>query len=243
MERGHNFRTEPLGKGVFVAFDSEFGFTTDSFILAALSRPIDGEARVCDLCCGCGIVSAVWLRDGYAGRIDAVDIQAGAVRLAGKTAELSGCAGRMNIIEGDLRQPGLLADGGYDMVAANPPFFPAAGEEAGSRAVARRQFYCGEGDIILAAAGCLREGGRLFICQRPRRAEVILGLLGLHGFGERVVTLAAEAEGRDPFLAVISAVKGGEPGGVSQRHFFLRDGGGGYTKEYKSLYGEYYGDI
>lgn len=79
----------------------------------------DGSSRALDLGTGSGIQAVVLAARGY--RVIAVDLNREAARCARANALINGLEERIDVREGDLYGP--LAEGRFDLVVFNPPFF------------------------------------------------------------------------------------------------------------------------
>jgi HemK-related putative methylase len=78
-----------------------------------------GVSRALDLGTGSGVLALVLAARGY--RVAAVDLNDEAVRCARANALINGLEDRIQVFEGDLYGP--LAEGKFDLVVFNPPFF------------------------------------------------------------------------------------------------------------------------
>lgn len=95
-------------------------FGEDSQFLRSMLQPRAGDACL-DLCTGTGVQA---LRCAErAARVDAVDLNPAAVRLARLNALLNGQADRVTVHGGDLWEP-FPADQRWDYIVCNPPLVP-----------------------------------------------------------------------------------------------------------------------
>jgi len=146
--------------------------------------------RIADLGSGIGSVAtaAAWRCPGA--RLVTVEAQAISVRLARKSAAFNGLLDRVDIREGDLRDPEVLAgEEPFDLVLGTPPYWPVGTrmEASHPQAIpARLEVRGAIADYALAAARILAPGG-VFACVFPLdqipRAEAAYaeaGLLLLH---------------------------------------------------------------
>ncbi len=164
-------------------------FSTDDVLTAWYGTCVGPCARsVLDLGSGIGTVGmiAAWRLQGA--RFVTVEVQEESVRLARKSAEWNGLAGRYEIRHGDFRDPGVLSgDETFDLVLGSPPYFPAGtGPEAEhpQKAACRFELRGDIADYCSAAARHLAPGG-VFSCVFP--------VAPYHQHGR--VTSAAQAAG------------------------------------------------
>lgn len=162
--------------GVYFGEDSEF--------LRALISPRPGDACL-DLCTGSGVQA---LRCApLASRVDAVDRNPAAARLARLNALLNEVDDRVHVHEGDLWNP-LPADARFDHVTCNPPLVPVPD--------AVEYPLCGHGGgdgldvvrrILVACPERLTSRGRLTLigactgtADAPAVRELVAGTVGGH---------------------------------------------------------------
>ena len=156
-------------------------------VLLAAAVPAKGTERVLDMGIGAGAAALC-----LAGRVDGVrisglELQPQMADLARRNAATNGFEDRLTVHEGDLRDPGLLKDGGplaggYHHVMANPPYHPAAASNAPpdpSKATAHVE---GEGAATLAdwidfSIGAARPKGSVTVIYRGDRLDEMLALM------------------------------------------------------------------
>lgn len=134
----------PLGGGHVIFVSRRHTFGTDALLLAHFAAPKISD-QVCDLGTGCGILPLLWLRDQAVGTpIDAVDIQADACALLGRSLLENSWEGRVRPICEDLKDLSLPA-GMYSLVTCNPPYRrPDSGKlcEDEGKNIARFELCC-----------------------------------------------------------------------------------------------------
>ena len=146
-------------------------FSTDDILAAWYGTTwCPRPARVADLGSGIGSVaiSVAWRCPGAV--IHTVEAQDISARLARKSVEYDGLQDRYTIHEGDLRDPGLLAEEApFDLVTGSPPYWPLGTKVTAThpQAVPARMEVRGDiGDYAKAAARILAPGG-IFACVFP----------------------------------------------------------------------------
>jgi release factor glutamine methyltransferase len=98
---------------------------SDSWMLARCLRDeLTPGASVVGLCCGSGVLAVTAALAG-AGTVTAVDVSRRAALTARLNARLNGVAVRA--LRGDLLEP--LDGERFDLIASNPPYVPARGDE------------------------------------------------------------------------------------------------------------------
>ena len=157
------------------------GAFADSMLLADFAVAHGGRPhRAADLGCGCGTL-AILLAQRLPGTVfTGVERRAALAARAQALAARNGLEERLEILCGDLREPALLPAGAFDLVVMNPPYFQegrGASAADTDRDDARRENHGTLEQWLRAAGRLLRNGGRLFLCQRAERLpEVLAGL-------------------------------------------------------------------
>ncbi len=205
---------EPLGNGLTLIVAPAHTFSADSLLLAEFAA-VRKHDKACDLGTGCGILPLLWCK-GESGPITAVDIQKDACAQLEKSLALNRLEHRVTVVCADLRQKHpLLPGGGFDLVTMNPPYFAAgtgkeSAEERGR--LARHETTCTLQDAVAAAAWLLKNGGRFCLCQKPERLADVLCTLCAHKLEPKRLRFAAHDAGKAPFLVLVEAKRGANPG-------------------------------
>lgn len=204
---------ETIGGLTLLQSPEEFKLTRDALALAGFAT-LHGGDRVCDLGCGVGnLLIPLAARDRRV-TLDGVEVRESAAALCRESLERNGLRG--TIVTGDLNdRHEALPWGGYDLVVANPPYFPRGcgfSSPRQAKATART-----EGDYTLpaacGAAGRLcRYGGRFALCLRPERLGALFSALNGAGLEPKRLRLVQTGAEKAPNLALVEAIKGANPG-------------------------------
>ena len=211
-----------------------YRFSLDAALLADFVRIEPGEDAV-DLGAGNGIVALLLARKPFR-RLVAIEIQAALADLARRNVVLNGLAGRIEVVEADLRgyAPGRV----FDVAYSNPPYipkstgFPSASEE---KTVAKHEITCDILDVLRAAARLLRPAGRAYIVYPGgRRAdlEAAAGRAGLRIQALRPVHPRAGA----PAGHVLVELGSGPGEARTLPPLVLFDAAGGHTSEARAIF-------
>jgi tRNA1Val (adenine37-N6)-methyltransferase len=207
----------------------------DPALLAAAVPAAPGD-RFLDAGAGAG-AAALYLAARVEVRVDGIEIRPELVAAAAEGIALSGLAGRVRVIEGDITAPpaGLTAD--YDHVMANPPYFDAARHQPSSdsaRAAARHDDAGGLARWIASCLGRVRRGGTVSVIHRAERLGDIVAHMAPGGGGIRILPLwpggAAPAK-----LVIVRAVRGSAAPLALYVGLALHRPGGGYTDEAEAV--------
>ncbi len=95
---------------------------TEILVEEALQKA-GGARAILDVGTGSGAIAVALAHELPASRVEAIDVSAGALKIAAENAERNGVAQRLSLRRADLRQFG---GGPYDLVVSNPPYIPAA---------------------------------------------------------------------------------------------------------------------
>lgn len=236
---------EPLSETIRICVTPEHRFGGDGFLLSDFAAPRSVDVA-CDLCAGCGIIPALWFREGKTApkTAYAVEIQPQAVEQLRRTASEGGLPeGRFVPVHADLRELrgvfGTLA-GSFDLVTCNPPF---TAESAGlpseneARRIARQETLCTTGDVCAAAKKLLRFGGRLCLCQRPARLADVLEELRKHSLEPKRLRFIHQRVDSAPWLFLIEGRRGGKPSLKIEPPLII-EGEGGFSSEVLRIYGK-----
>lgn len=219
--------------------DGLFPPGTDSFLLSSLPRLKPG-LRVCDLGCGTGLVGFLLLQRQPHLQLTGIDLDARAVALARRCARENGLSDQARFETLPLREiRGRLPAGGFDLVVANPPYFPP-GSGAVPADPARRLARTEEADTLsalCAAAGyLLRWGGSFCLVHRPERLAQLFPALQAAGLEPKRLRTVESRPGAAPSLLLLDNRRGGRPGLSWEPPLCLTDGCGRPTPEVNAIY-------
>jgi len=159
-----------------------YRFAMDAVLLAHFAAQNPAQ-RVLDLGTGCGVIALLIASRLPASQVTGVEIQPEQAERAERSVLANGLQSRVTMVSGDLKSLGLLGDEKYDLVTANPPFFPQGRGKLpahASIAVSRHEIKCTLVDIFSAAARWLSPGGRFAVILPPaREAEALVTAAGV----------------------------------------------------------------
>ncbi len=146
-------------------------WSMDDLVTAYIAtRSVRPEAvhEALDLGCGIGSVLMMVAWSLEKARCTGVEAQAVSAAMARRSIAYNGAAGRVTVVEGDLRDPGVLPEGArFDLITGTPPYFPpGAGTESETVQCGpcRFEHRGGVEDYCAAAARHLRAGGVFVMC-------------------------------------------------------------------------------
>lgn len=218
----------------------EFPLGMDAVLLAdfaAAHRP----RLACDLGCGDGAVSVLLCARFPGLRLDGVELRPDAAARCRRNLAENGWADRTRVVAGDLRAAAGtdLPAGAYDLVVANPPYFPLEGGKSSpsaSRAAARSELACTPEALCAAAARLTKNGGDFCLVHRPERLPALFAALTGCGLEPKRLRFVHHTAAAPPSLCLVEARRGGRPALAVLPPLLLRGPDGAETEEYRRIY-------
>ena len=199
-------KTEQLGPYILTWEDGVFPLGADALALGNFAGVRPGW-RVCDLGTGSGVLLLLLARRAERLSLTGVELDPLSAQTARENLASNGLAG--DILTGDLRTAPLPA-GGFDLVVANPPYFPLGSGRSGGPA--RSEECCALEELCAAASRLVRNGGRFALCHRPERLVDVLCSLRSCRLEPKRLKLISHGPGHPPSLLLVEAVRQGKPG-------------------------------
>ncbi|MEA5152125.1 MAG: methyltransferase [Oscillospiraceae bacterium] len=231
--------TELWAGGPVFAQAEHFRLGTDSVLLADFVNT-SGAARGVDLGCASGAIALLLLARSPALHMTGLELLPDAAALARENLEKNGLADRGEIIAGDIRRHrALFRAGSFDLVAANPPYYPAGSGSLprdGGRAAARGETACSLDDVCAAAAFLCRTGGSFSLVYKPERLSELLCAMSAHAIEPKRLRLVCNRAGDAPGLVLVEGRRGGKPGLRIEPELVLTAAGGGESAEFRRIY-------
>ena len=218
-----------------------YRYSLDPFLLADFARPAPGE-RVLDLGTGCGIIPLLFARQVAGCTIVGVERQPALAELASRNVTGNGLTGRVSIVEADILEIGKLwPANGFDLVVANPPYRrPGSGKVSprAGRDLARHESSAGLADFLAVAKREVRPGGRICFIYHPERLAELFREAALLKLAPRRLRLVHGDTAAPARMFLVELLKGRRSSLEVLPPLFVYDGGGGYTREVRRIYGE-----
>ena len=215
-----------------------FKLSTDSVLLADFAQ-IRGAKRGIDLGCGSGILALLLAHKSAGLSMTGLELQPEAAAAARENAAMNALEGRIELLEGDIRQHrALFRAGSFDLAVSNPPYFPAergAVAPRADRAAARTEASCSLSELCEAAAFLLRTGGSFFLVHRPERLSELCVCLSAQGLEPKRLRLVCHRADSAPSLVLLEARRGGRPGLTVEPTLFLRGPDGAESEELRRI--------
>ena len=217
-----------------------FCFGMDAVLLTAFCTVNENET-VIDLGCGNGVIPILLKGRTKGAHFTGLEIQEINVDMARRSVEYNGIGEWVDIVQGDIRQAcTLFPKAGYDVVTSNPPYITknhGLTNPESCKAIARHELLCTLRDVVEAASGLLKEGGRFYMVHRPQRLDEIFGVIKENGMEPKRMRLVHPFLDKEANMALIESVKGARPMLKVERPLVIYKEPGVYTEEVFDLYG------
>lgn len=230
---------ELWNKGPVFAQAEHFRLSTDCVLLADFVN-LSGARRGIDLGCASGAIALLLLCRGDKLHMTGLELVEDAVELARENMSRNGLEARSRIVCGDIRRHReLFRSGSFDLVVANPPYFPV---ERGflspdeKRSGARGERLCTLEDICAAAAFLCRTGGSFCLVHKPERLSELFCAMTAHGLEPKRLRLVCHKSGSAPSLVLVEGRRGGKPGLNIMPPLILREPDGSESEEVLKIY-------
>ena len=213
--------------------------STDCVLLADFVK-IGGAKRGIDLGCASGAIALLLLERSERLHMTGLEILAEAARLAEKNMEANDLAARSRIVKGDIRRHReLFKTGSFDLVVANPPYFPLGSGPLSAdkaRAAARGETDCSLEAVCAAAAFLCRTGGSFALVHKPERLAEVFCAMTAVGIEPKRLRLVCARPGTAASLVLIEGRRGGKPGLRIEPDLILAESDGTESEEFKRFY-------
>lgn len=225
--------------GPVFAQAEHFRLSTDCVLLADFIKTA-GRRRGIDLGCASGAIALLLLWRSPRLHMTGLELLEDAADLAGRNMEKNSLQDRSRIICGDIRRHReLLKSGSFDLVAANPPYFPVERGKLSpdeKRSGARGEVNCSLEDICAAASYLCCTGGSFSVVYKPERLSELFCAMTAHGLEPKRLRLVCYRQDSAPSLVLVEGRRGGKPGLDILPPLILTGPDGGDSQEVLRIY-------
>lgn len=192
----------------------KFCFGMDAVLLSDFVKVPDG-GTVMDLGTGTGILPILLSAKTKAGHFDALEIQKDSVDMAERSVLLNHLSGRIDIMNGDIKNASsLFKKGSYDAVVTNPPYMNdnhGLKNPNQEKAIARHEILCSLEDVIRESSLLLKPKKSLFMVHRPFRLVEIFETMRRYHLEPKRMCMVHPFVHKEPNMVLLEAVKDGNP--------------------------------
>ena len=217
-----------------------FCFGMDAVLLSGFARVKKGE-RAVDLGCGTGIIPILLEAKTEGTHFTGLEIQKTSADMARRSVKMNGLSEKISIVEGDIKEAlSMFGRASFDVVTSNPPYMTGKHGLVNPdepKAIARHEVLCTLEDVITAAAGLLREGGRFYMVHRPFRLAEIMTVMVKYRLEPKRMKLVHPFADREPNMVLLEGLKGGRSRITVEKPLIVYKEPGVYTDEIYDIYG------
>lgn len=239
-----NERLEDLGiKGLRIIQNPDyFCFGIDAVLLAWFaSGAVKKRSRVIDLGTGTGIIPLLLYGRTGVEKIQALEIQENMVEMAGRSVACNGLEERIEIIHGDIKNPGVrVQPTSYDVVVSNPPYMKVGHglkNPTETKAIARHEILCAIEDVVIFAKRMLKDRGKLFLIHRADRLADIMSAMRDHRVEPKRLQFIHPYADKPANLVLVEGMKAGKPYLITEAPIVVYEKDGRYTQTINDIYG------
>ena len=216
-----------------------YRYTIDSVLLAHFVEPKKGE-RILELGAGSCVISLLLAFQNPGVRVTGLELQTELADMAGRSISMNGLEGRVNILQGDVRNAAeLLEARSQDVVVFNPPYRKMGSGKLNpgrEKALARHEIAGSIADFLRAASCALETGGRVcLIYPCSRMVEAIHRMRVERMEPKRLRMVHSRPGSRGDFILVEGMKGGGEELSVLSPLFVYREDER-YSEELETLF-------
>lgn len=216
-----------------------FRFGVDGVLLGNFAEVKKGD-KVIDLCSGTGIIPFIIAGKKEPEKITGLEIQKEFVEMAERSSALNSLKGKVEFIEGDLKNLKLLEGmGKFNAVTVNPPYKQADSSLLSlneKERIARFEIECNLEDVIKASKILLKDNGKLFMVHRPERMADIFETLRKYKIEPKKIRFVHPDIHKAPNIILVEAQNfGGKFLKILPPLYVYENGE--YSKEINKIYG------
>lgn len=188
-------------------------FSSDSALLANFAK-VGKQDKVCELCAGSGVVSLLVAHKKQPQCMQCVEWQETDAYRAARAARYNGldigvwCGDAVGCHE-------QLGAGQWDVVLANPPYFPlgtGAVKQNDSVAAARYELHITLEQLVAESARLLRYGGRVYYVYNANRLAELLPAMQRYALEPKELILVLPKAAKAADTVLVAGKKGAKPG-------------------------------
>ena len=217
-----------------------FCFGIDAVLLANYAKACSGDT-VIDMCTGSGVIPILMSGKTDATKLIGVEIVKDSAERASRSVDLNDLAGRVEILNEDIRKlPEFYRKGSVDVITCNPPYMienHGIQNEADDMTIARHEVMCTLEDVVSTAAALLKTGGNFYMIHRPFRLTEIMVTLSKYKLEPKRMRLVYPYVDKEPSMVLIEAKRDAKSRITVEKPLIVYERPGEYTEECLRFYG------
>ena len=228
-------------KGYKIIQDPQkYCFTSDAVLLSSFAKAKRGDV-VCDFCSGSGVVGTLlYAKNPGIKKIYAIEIQDALADMARRSARLNGLSDIIEVVCTSVQRAAeLLGHGFADVVVCNPPYYrksSAIKSESDEIALAKHEIAVTVPELMRAARGVLRFGGKFYIVHQADRAAEVLHHMVLNQIEPKVLRAVHARADKECHLVLVEGICGGKSGLKIKKPLYILNENNQYTEEVRKIY-------
>jgi len=216
-----------------------FSYSLDAVLLAHFVYVPIRKGHILDLGTGNGVIPLL-LSERTNAKIIGLEIQARLADMARRSVQLNELTDKINIVQGDLREPqGKLQQSMFDVVTCNPPYFKTPNETEFNKnkylTIARHEITCSLEDVVKAAKRYVKPGGKVAIVHRPERLVDLVTLFRQYKIEPKRMRLVYPKRNKAANTLLIEGTRDGNPGLTILPPLYVYNNDGTYTEEANNI--------
>lgn len=218
----------------------KFCFGMDAVLLSGFAKA-GRKNKVLDMGTGTGIIPILMEAKTQAAHLTGLEIQEESADMARRSVELNHLQDKIAIVQGDIREAGMLfGAASFDVVTCNPPYM--IGQHGiknldAPKAIARHEILCTLEDVVSQAAKVLKPSGNFYMVHRPFRLVEIMVLLREYRLEPKRMQLVYPFVDKEPNMVLIEANRGGKSRITVEKPLIVYKEPGVYMPEIYEIYG------
>ena len=220
--------------------EEKFCFGMDAVLLSSFTMVKPGE-KVLDLGTGTGIIPILLEAKTEGEHFTGLEIQAESADMARRSVELNGLSGKVDIVEGDIKEASkIFGKNTMNVVTVNPPYMNdlhGIKNPELPKAIARHEVLCTLEDVVREGAAVLKQNGRMYMVHRPHRLVEIITMMVKYKLEPKRMRLVHPYKDKEANMVLIEALKGGKSMIKVEEPLIVYRDVNVYTEELLELYG------
>lgn len=212
-----------------------FSFSLDSVLLPNFVTLRTKDSKIMDIGTGNAVMPLI-LTTRTKAKIEAVEIQEKAYKLALRSVKLNEKENQIEVINADINELYKeIQNDSYDVVICNPPYFKYTGDsrtnESNHKTIARHEIHLDIERLVKVSKKILKNNGILGLVHRPERlAEIIIEMKN-NNIEPKKIRFVYPKKEKAANILLIEGVKNGKPGLKILPPLYSHEENGEYTEE------------
>ncbi len=241
-----NERLDNLGDNYYIIQNTNyFLFGIDAVLLADFaSKYIKKKSKIAEVGSASGIIPLLVNKRAQFQQYNGFEIQEELVNLAKRNIEINKINQRITIECKDIRNYKDFPQNFYNLVIANPPYFPNKLSGSSKRTtitpnemkrIARNEVTLNLEDLFQFSKWVLKQGGRLVMIYRPERISELIVKAKENSLEPKTIRFIYSTINKDAILVLIELSKRGNPGVKIQKPLIIYEDQK-FSKEINKIY-------